>query len=881
MEKTQTNTNEDVGKWRKWGMSIIINMIHNAKNLFPQNNLRYTYINTFMLCLFFTFIHKYLDQTLPSLYKSIENDFNIDVKTLYYVNSMYKLAYSAFNFFFALFFDYSFKKIFFVKYEKVCATEDGASTIGNGNGKRSDSTNKDRVGGVDSGVSDTHYEIQFKGEGANKATHLNSSVKIVEEEKTPNGGKKKHNSTYFSDEVIWGEYRYTLNILVVSSIVYVVVILGIMLSNNLLYFFFFMFIMGINNSCIYILIQKIYTNNVFSENRSTIFGFLHFFSSLSHMLSISINTNLSNKFYLGFNGWRICYFVISFFPICVCIYLIGLIKQKKFHRSRSKNYSFSYLVSFDNMTDVCQESEKEGNYCKRENDKLEGLHGASKERREEKKKKKREEKQQQGEEILLFNAEEDKDSMKGNCRESSEEVEEVQNQEQMLHSEEGDQQLPFRMSKSYDNTYVLHRERLANISKTSDGTASLHNSTKLGVRHSASTSDDFNTISLISTNDRIKSNLIKRSFCHMATKKASPQKGAALNVDANRSSSGESAVSREGDYTTPGNGNYSKQGKKHVKDSKKKKKKKNSLEDDTNETTWKGTTTSSSIFAKPNEEREKYEHRDELNNLLEEDEKEKDKKLKYEFSYLYEIKYVFKNYSFWLMITMGMLNGIPKHVLSLMIYFFQYCNISDFRSGLIISLSWLCASLISPFIGIISDYIYKLNKDINRQRIGMCTHCLRIILMFTMFFFVPKEADSFIYFVIISLFMGILSGWINIGTHKPIIIDIVKQRHTAFVMALMSAFENIGSSIIGTFFLSFLLNQYNYIDKRKLNSFHANVNNVDAHVNSVHVNVNKHNVHVLSDVLLILTCFPWLISFCLLYVLKFTYKKDKLYNNLF
>ncbi|KJP86163.1 hypothetical protein AK88_04214 [Plasmodium fragile] len=855
MEKTETTTSKGAGKWRKGGMSIITNMIHNAKNLFPQNNLQYTYINTFMLCLLFTFIHKYLDQTLPSLYKSIENDFNVDVKTLYYVNTMYKLAYSAFNFFFALFFDYSFKKIFCVKYEKASV------------GDNSDRVKKDMVAGVDSGVSggvsDTEYEIQFKGEGADKALCVNSGVKAVEEEeKTANGKKQKQqNSTHVSEEVIWGEYRYTLDILVISSIVYVVVIFGIMLSNNFLYFFFFMFIMGINNSCIYILIQKIYTNNVFSENRSTIFGFLHFFSSISHMLSISINTNLSNKFYLGFNGWRICYLVISFVPILVCICLVRLIKVSKFKSRGRKSHSYSYLVSFDNMTDVCQESEKEENYCKRENDKLERLRGASKERQDEKKKTNKK-KDEGGAEVLLFNAEQGKHSMKGNCREPSEEVQE---------KEKGDRHLPSGTSKNYYNTHMQHKEGLTNISNACDDTASVHNSSKLDVRHSASTNDDLNNTSLISTNERINSNLIKRSFFHMISKKtSSPLKGAALNVGTNRTSSGESAVTGEGDCTTRGNGNYSKWGKNHMKDTKENNKKKNSQEDDENETTMKGTNFSSScssIFAKRNEEREKYEHGEELDNLLEEEEKEKDKKLKYEFSYLYEIKYVFKNYSFWLMITMGMLNGIPKHVLSLMIYFFQYCNISDFRSGLIISLSWLCASLISPFIGIISDYFYKLNKDINRQRIGMCTHCLRIILMFTMFFFVPKEADSFIYFVIISLLMGILSGWINIGTHKPIIIDIVKQKHTAFVMALMSAFENIGSSIIGTFFLSFLLNRYNYIDKRK-------INNVD-------VSVNKHNVHVLSDVLLILTCLPWLISFCLLYVLKFTYKKDKLYNNLF
>lgn len=76
---------------KKYNTKQFYSMIN---NLFPKTNLQYTYINTFILCLFFTFIHKYLDQTLPSLYKSIEKDFNIDVKTLYYMNTIYKLAYS-------------------------------------------------------------------------------------------------------------------------------------------------------------------------------------------------------------------------------------------------------------------------------------------------------------------------------------------------------------------------------------------------------------------------------------------------------------------------------------------------------------------------------------------------------------------------------------------------------------------------------------------------------------------------------------------------------------------------------------------------------------------------------------------------------------------
>ncbi|GAW82952.1 transporter [Plasmodium gonderi] len=852
MGKLETCINNDEKKWKKKD-TLILNIFHNAKNLFPKNNLQYTYINTFLLCLYFTFLHKYLDQTLPSLYKSIENDFNINVKTLYYMNTIYKLAYSGFNFFFALFFDYTFKKIILEKYEKVdkrvrsanCNRDNKRDNIDNKNcDKRNQRNNQNR----NSSGNDTHYKILFKGESehqekgskqmdqnctresmeksevSNSRTN-NSYAKTVEDEKTWNNKIEEENSTYTNDEVIWGEYRYTLKILVVSSIIYVVVIFGIMASNNFINFFFFMFIMGINNSCIYILIQKIYTNKVFSDNRSTIFGFLHFFSSISHMLSISINTNLSNKIYFGINGWRICYFVISFFPIIVSIFLLKLIKHSKFKENGNKKSNLSYLVSFDNVTETSNESDKE-NYCKRESYKLTkfSISGRGKKKKKE-------------EEILFFNSENNNYSQNESYNEPNEKAD----------------HLPFEMKKSCDRNNILNRE-LGNASKMRDKNSYLSNTGISGLGKETSINDDFNISCIISNDDRINSNLVKRSFKHSTSKKTNSEQGEDANLSTTMSNS---EMSKE-NYDNHENCVNGVNNHKDLLN--------NSLNDRTYQS-WGEVRNSTSIFSKRKDEKEKQEEQDELVNLLEGDEKEKEKKLKYEFSYLYEIKYVFKNYSFWLMITMGMLNGIPKHVLSLMIYFFQYCNISDFKSGLIMSLSWLCASLISPFIGIISDYIYKLNKDINRQLIGMCTHCLRIILMFIMFFFIPKEAESFIYFVIISLFMGVLSGWINIGTHKPIIIDIVKQKHTAFVMALMSAFENIGSSIIGTFFLSFLLNRYNYIDKRKMS-------NID-------LNINKHNVKVLSDVLLILTCLPWLISLCLLYVLKFTYKKDKLYNNMF
>ncbi|SBS89524.1 transporter protein, putative [Plasmodium malariae] len=726
------NSNSLLEKWKKKNI-LFEKLFYNVKNLFPKNKLQYTYINTFLLCLFFTFIHKYLDQTLPSLYKSIENDFNIDVRTLYYMNTIYKLAYATCNFFFALFFDYSFKKISSLKCDNVNNAE-----LNN----------------------NTHYEISFKNELEHKETsklmgemnirmnedkspwlvgEMRKTVKegeeeeAEEEEEKEEGKKKKKNKT--KEEEIEEE-------------------------------------------------EKLFDDKKYAEN-----------------IPIS-----NEEVTLGEYGYTL--------------------NKNKLGKDRRKNNNLNYMVSFDNLEDLYEENFKGNNnyyYNKEGNDELLCFNLSNKEN-------------ELGKEVSTFN-------IKQNIS-KNDTINEIQREKFT------------EVKKTYYNSSKLNKDGY--MFRGNENDSYLNNMNRCTAMDNISTGDNYNSTSLISSSDKMNSSIIKRTINNLSFKRdrlKQYNKNDRVRCDAPTNSSDNNSKNCSNSYGNHHNSyNYG-----NIKEGVK-----NTFQNSTNNAN--DERSSGSIFTTQKDESDNFEQKDELSNLLERGGNEKGKKLKYEFSYLYEIKYVFKNYSFWLMITMGMLNAIPRHVLSLMIYFFQYCNISDFKSGFIMSSSWLCASLISPFIGIISDYIYKLNKDINRQLIGMSTHCCRIVLMFTLFFFIPKEADSFIYFVIISVFMGILSGWINIGTHKPIIIDIVKQRHTAFVMALMNAFENIGSSIVGTFFLSFLLNRYNYIDKKN--------------IKGINTNVNKHNVHVLSDVLLILTCLPWLLSFCLLYVLKFTYKKDKMYNNI-
>lgn len=897
-------------KWRE-KKKTLLNMCHNAKYLFPQNKVQYTYRNICFLSIVFTFIHKYLEQTLPSIYRAIEIDFSVSVKVLYYLSTIYKLAFSASNFFFALFYDYTFRKLL---------PQNGSKDV------EMEIEEEDRDDS-DVEVNEDEEELERGGECEEKKNIL--SRKGNEHYERTNGSFRKEGEMIndeMNEELATREYLHILNTLSVSAIVYVVVMVGMIMCSNYIQLFFFLFVMGVNNSNIFILIQKIYTRNMYSEHRSTIFGILHFFSAISHMISISVNTNISNKIFFDIRGWRICYCIILLLPIPVIFFLFLLIKQERTNekgiisgrRARdafeemenpSDGERFSIVhnssdilnkhkmkkenrmikeVSLDNIPLLC-ERETDGNSTEEEkrffdnkqfHPDLEKLRGLStngkkipyKEGMEETAKYKEflnrerdetssmEEDTHKGTEVIIDMYEgtciksnkmnskgEDKKYFEQNkMKELTEEINvDIRNDEHNngnnklhVHNRNGNE---FFETKEVDS-YIRNDERdhsqnygvYINDGRKMESNRDSFQRNLHDYCHRNERSENTNCYSGSEsfTTEKIeecyKSTIIPGYETQKELMKIAEENETLLIKSENRIKKEQVYIGENDNYKDVSRDKYryidkEKYGEKgryinHGVESKRKKRKN-------------GDTTS---------------------------------KTKFEFSYIYKIHYVCKNYSFWIMLTMGMLNGIPKHVLSLMIYFFQFCNISDFRSGLIVSVSWLCASLISPFIGIISDYIYKLNKDINRQNIGMVTHMFRVILMFTLFYCIPKEAESFIYFITISIFMGILSGWVNIGTHKPILIDIVKQKHTAFVMALMNAVENIGSSIIGTFFLSYLLNRYNYIDKKKVNTL------TDA--------MRKHNVSVLSDVLLILTCVPWILSFCLLYILKYTYKVDKQYH---
>ncbi|CDJ61152.1 hypothetical protein, conserved [Eimeria maxima] len=120
-----------------------------------------------------------------------------------------------------------------------------------------------------------------------------------------------------------------------------------------------------------------------------------------------------------------------------------------------------------------------------------------------------------------------------------------------------------------------------------------------------------------------------------------------------------------------------------------------------------------------------------------------------------DIAYVFSNGSVWVMLIMGVLNGIPRSAIHFSTMYFQYCNIPD----------WWASVATSVWI-----------------------------------------------FVLLAILIGFLAGWPGVGVNRPILTEIVNPEHRATTFALVSCLEGVGAAALGAPIVGYLCeNVFGYI----------------------------------------------------------------------
>ncbi|KAL8427835.1 hypothetical protein Efla_005801 [Eimeria flavescens] len=231
---------------------------------------------------------------------------------------------------------------------------------------------------------------------------------------------------------------------------------------------------------------------------------------------------------------------------------------------------------------------------------------------------------------------------------------------------------------------------------------------------------------------------------------------------------------------------------------------------------------------------------------------------------LHEIGYVFSNGSVWIMLLMGILNGVPRSAIHFSTMYFQYCNIPDWWASFIVSSSWIAAMVVAPIIGCAGDYVHSKYPNHGRQCLAQVCILLRCILMTMMLTLVPRQPHSLWIFLVLAIIIGLLAGWPGVGVNRPILTEIVKPEHRATTFALVSCLEGVGAASLGAPIVGYLCeNIFGYVKLPHGKRFHSP---------SEHIRLG--NARAIAFSMLCMTVGPWLLNVLAYGLLHVTYKSD-------
>ncbi|CDI84295.1 Os09g0371300 protein, related [Eimeria praecox] len=231
---------------------------------------------------------------------------------------------------------------------------------------------------------------------------------------------------------------------------------------------------------------------------------------------------------------------------------------------------------------------------------------------------------------------------------------------------------------------------------------------------------------------------------------------------------------------------------------------------------------------------------------------------------LRDTAYVFSNGSVWVMLIMGVLNGVPRSAIHFSTMYFQYCGIPDWWASFIVSSSWIAAMVVAPVIGYTGDIVHSRYPNHGRQCLAQVCIVARCILMTVMLTCVPREAQSVLIFVLLAILIGFLAGWPGVGVNRPILTEIVNPEHRATTFALVSCLEGVGAAALGAPIVGFLCeNVFGYVKVMP---------SAPPHTPSRALQLGNARAIALS--MLCMTVGPWLLTLVAYGFLHLTYKID-------
>eukprot|EP00293_Proteomonas_sulcata_P002233 CAMPEP_0184324196 /NCGR_PEP_ID=MMETSP1049-20130417/134023_1 /TAXON_ID=77928 /ORGANISM="Proteomonas sulcata, Strain CCMP704" /LENGTH=475 /DNA_ID=CAMNT_0026645905 /DNA_START=188 /DNA_END=1612 /DNA_ORIENTATION=- len=170
----------------------------------------------------------------------------------------------------------------------------------------------------------------------------------------------------------------------------------------------------------------------------------------------------------------------------------------------------------------------------------------------------------------------------------------------------------------------------------------------------------------------------------------------------------------------------------------------------------------------------------------------------------------FRIKSFVVILTQGAFGMIPWSSLTFLTLFLQYCGLSDLKAG-IVSMTVVFSCGAGGIVGgVIGDRLTKWSRFHGRPCTAQISVLAGMIAMAILLCWVPKKADSFAGFMMVSVVFGVTASWAAVGCNSPMLLELVDSGSRSRIIALLIAVNGATAAVLGGPVVGFLSQAMGY-----------------------------------------------------------------------
>jgi len=219
--------------------------------------------------------------------------------------------------------------------------------------------------------------------------------------------------------------------------------------------------------------------------------------------------------------------------------------------------------------------------------------------------------------------------------------------------------------------------------------------------------------------------------------------------------------------------------------------------------------------------------------------------------------------SFVVILVQAVFGLVPWAALSFLIVWLQYLGLSDLASGAVaMCLNFSCA-VGGPIGGWVGDRLSTWSRFHGRPLTAQLSVTAGIVLFIVILLALPREWQTLPVMATLITMFGLTASWAGVGCNSPLLLELVDERSTARVIALLNAISGAASAMFGGPVVGLLAEVMGYV-----------VPADNATVELMPQEDRERNSAALTKALVAGTIPPWGLCLIAFTLLHFTYKRD-------